>query len=90
MADLSTQRNKSEIDPEEASDFSASYAALENDGRSDSGPVSGENPQTCSKTSASQISIRSSGERQPLTDKNKTDPGNLGKSLDPVYQSVNP
>ncbi|KER21698.1 hypothetical protein T265_10042 [Opisthorchis viverrini] len=30
------------------------------------------------------------GERQPLTDKNKTDPGNLGKSLDPVYQSVNP
>ncbi|KER23032.1 hypothetical protein T265_14727, partial [Opisthorchis viverrini] len=28
------------------------------------------------------------GERQPLTDKNKTDPGNLGKSLDPVYQSV--
>ncbi|KER27957.1 hypothetical protein T265_05082 [Opisthorchis viverrini] len=31
-----------------------------------------------------------SGERQPLTDKNKTDPGNLGKSLDPVYQSVNP
>ncbi|KER22846.1 hypothetical protein T265_09121 [Opisthorchis viverrini] len=29
-------------------------------------------------------------ERQPLTDKNKTDPGNLGKSLDPVYQSVNP
>ncbi|KER20996.1 hypothetical protein T265_10574 [Opisthorchis viverrini] len=32
----------------------------------------------------------STGERQPLTDKNKTDPGNLGKSLDPVYQSVNP
>ncbi|KER28970.1 hypothetical protein T265_04267 [Opisthorchis viverrini] len=30
------------------------------------------------------------GERQPLTYKNKTDPGNLGKSLDPVYQSVNP
>ncbi|KER24000.1 hypothetical protein T265_08244 [Opisthorchis viverrini] len=30
------------------------------------------------------------GERQPLTDKNKTDPGNFGKSLDPVYQSVNP
>ncbi|KER24489.1 hypothetical protein T265_07855 [Opisthorchis viverrini] len=29
-----------------------------------------------------------SGERQPLTDKNKTDPENLGKSLDPVYQSV--
>ncbi|KER23421.1 hypothetical protein T265_08694 [Opisthorchis viverrini] len=25
--------------------------------------------------------------RQPLTDKNKTDPENLGKSLDPVYQS---
>ncbi|GAA49386.1 hypothetical protein CLF_102952 [Clonorchis sinensis] len=31
-----------------------------------------------------------SSERQPLNDKNKTDPGNLGKSLDPVYQSVNP
>ncbi|KER21747.1 hypothetical protein T265_09986 [Opisthorchis viverrini] len=31
-----------------------------------------------------------SGERQPLIDKNKSDPGNLGKSLDPVYQSVNP
>ncbi|KER21200.1 hypothetical protein T265_10426 [Opisthorchis viverrini] len=30
----------------------------------------------------------SSSERQPLTDKNKTDPGNLGKSLDPVYQSL--
>ncbi|GAA51091.1 hypothetical protein CLF_105573 [Clonorchis sinensis] len=30
------------------------------------------------------------GERQPLNDKNKTDPGNLGESLDPVYQSVNP
>ncbi|KER23964.1 hypothetical protein T265_08261 [Opisthorchis viverrini] len=30
-----------------------------------------------------------SGEREPLTDKNETDPGNLGKSLDPVYQSVN-
>ncbi|KER21317.1 hypothetical protein T265_10320 [Opisthorchis viverrini] len=29
-------------------------------------------------------------ERQPLTDKNKTDPGNLGNSLDPLYQSVNP
>ncbi|KER19070.1 hypothetical protein T265_12025 [Opisthorchis viverrini] len=28
-----------------------------------------------------------SGERQTLTDKNKTDPGNCGKSLDPVYQS---
>ncbi|KER29005.1 hypothetical protein T265_04296 [Opisthorchis viverrini] len=28
-------------------------------------------------------------QRQPLTDKNKTDPGNLGKSLDPVYRSVN-
>ncbi|KER32761.1 hypothetical protein T265_01245 [Opisthorchis viverrini] len=27
-------------------------------------------------------------ERQPLTDKNKTDPGDLGKSLDPVCQSV--
>ncbi|KER26633.1 hypothetical protein T265_06138 [Opisthorchis viverrini] len=26
-------------------------------------------------------------ERQPLADKNKTDPGNLGKSLDLVYQS---
>ncbi|KAG5445259.1 hypothetical protein CSKR_110440 [Clonorchis sinensis] len=31
-----------------------------------------------------------SGERQPLNDKNKTDPGILGESLDPVYQSVNP
>ncbi|GAA51611.1 hypothetical protein CLF_106463 [Clonorchis sinensis] len=29
------------------------------------------------------------GERQPLNNKNKTDPGTLGKSLDPVYQSVN-
>ncbi|KER23298.1 hypothetical protein T265_08783 [Opisthorchis viverrini] len=29
-----------------------------------------------------------SGEREPLTDKNKTDPGDLGNSLDPVYQSV--
>ncbi|GAA55463.1 lupus La protein [Clonorchis sinensis] len=29
-------------------------------------------------------------ERQLLNDKNKTDPGNLGESLDPVYQSVNP
>ncbi|KER31274.1 LOW QUALITY PROTEIN: hypothetical protein T265_13015 [Opisthorchis viverrini] len=28
-------------------------------------------------------------ERQPLTGKNKTDPRNLGKSHDPVYQSVN-
>ncbi|KER32374.1 hypothetical protein T265_01597 [Opisthorchis viverrini] len=27
-----------------------------------------------------------SGERQPLTDKNETDPGNLGKSLDPTQQ----
>ncbi|KER23400.1 hypothetical protein T265_08725 [Opisthorchis viverrini] len=27
---------------------------------------------------------------RPLTDKNKTNPGNLGKSLDPVCQSVNP
>ncbi|GAA57662.1 hypothetical protein CLF_113039 [Clonorchis sinensis] len=26
-----------------------------------------------------------SGERQPLNGKNKTDPGNLGESLDPVY-----
>ncbi|KER32005.1 hypothetical protein T265_01792 [Opisthorchis viverrini] len=34
--------------------------------------------------------FKCTGERQPLTDKNKTDPGNLGKSLDPVYQSVNP
>ncbi|GAA47431.1 Ras-related protein Rab-10 [Clonorchis sinensis] len=25
-----------------------------------------------------------------VNDKNKTDPGNLGESLDPVYQSVNP
>ncbi|KAG5453307.1 RNA-binding motif protein, X-linked 2 [Clonorchis sinensis] len=29
-----------------------------------------------------------SGGRQLLNDKNKTDPGNLGKSLAPVYQSV--
>ncbi|GAA56201.1 hypothetical protein CLF_110262 [Clonorchis sinensis] len=33
---------------------------------------------------------RGHGERQPLNDKNKTDPGNLGESLDPVYQPVNP
>ncbi|GAA48867.1 hypothetical protein CLF_102148 [Clonorchis sinensis] len=33
---------------------------------------------------------RGHGERQPLSDKNKIDPGNLSKSLDPVYQSVNP
>ncbi|GAA54054.1 pol-related protein [Clonorchis sinensis] len=26
------------------------------------------------------------GERQPLNEKNKTDPGDLGESLDPVYQ----
>ncbi|GAA48079.1 hypothetical protein CLF_101152 [Clonorchis sinensis] len=32
---------------------------------------------------------RKHGERQPLNDKNKSDPGNLGESLDPVYQSVN-
>ncbi|GAA48884.1 NADH dehydrogenase (ubiquinone) 1 alpha subcomplex 8 [Clonorchis sinensis] len=31
---------------------------------------------------------RGHGERRPLNDKNKTDPGNLGESLDPVYQSV--
>ncbi|GAA51917.1 hypothetical protein CLF_107012 [Clonorchis sinensis] len=31
---------------------------------------------------------RGYGERQLLNDKNKTDPGNLGKSLAPVYQSV--
>ncbi|GAA50514.1 hypothetical protein CLF_104671 [Clonorchis sinensis] len=31
---------------------------------------------------------RGHGERQPLNDKNKTDPGNLGKSLDPEYQAV--
>ncbi|GAA53857.1 hypothetical protein CLF_111321 [Clonorchis sinensis] len=31
---------------------------------------------------------RGHGERRPLNDKNKTDPGNLGGSLDPVYQSV--
>ncbi|GAA52423.1 hypothetical protein CLF_108022 [Clonorchis sinensis] len=30
------------------------------------------------------------GERQPLNDKNKTDPGNLSEILDPVQQSVNP
>ncbi|GAA49485.1 hypothetical protein CLF_103139 [Clonorchis sinensis] len=29
-------------------------------------------------------------ERQLLSDKNKTDPGNLGECLAPVYQSVNP
>ncbi|GAA54521.1 hypothetical protein CLF_103553, partial [Clonorchis sinensis] len=29
-------------------------------------------------------------ERQPLNDKNKTGPENMGESLDPVYQSVNP
>ncbi|GAA52344.1 protein TFG [Clonorchis sinensis] len=33
---------------------------------------------------------RGHGERQLLNDKNKTDPGNLGESLDPVYQSMNP
>ncbi|GAA57787.1 hypothetical protein CLF_113196 [Clonorchis sinensis] len=33
---------------------------------------------------------RGHGERQLLNDKNKTDPRNLGESLDPVYQSVNP
>ncbi|GAA52054.1 hypothetical protein CLF_107272 [Clonorchis sinensis] len=33
---------------------------------------------------------RGHGDRQPLSDKNETDPGNLGESLDPVYQSVNP
>ncbi|GAA52358.1 hypothetical protein CLF_107924 [Clonorchis sinensis] len=33
---------------------------------------------------------RGQGEWQPLNGKNKTDPGNLGESLDPVYQSVNP
>ncbi|GAA50218.1 hypothetical protein CLF_104248 [Clonorchis sinensis] len=33
---------------------------------------------------------RGHSERQLLNDKNKTDPGNLGESLDPVYQSVNP
>ncbi|KER26576.1 hypothetical protein T265_06219 [Opisthorchis viverrini] len=33
--------------------------------------------------------LRSKRERQPLTYKNKPDPGNLGNSLDPVYQSVN-
>ncbi|KER21689.1 hypothetical protein T265_10037 [Opisthorchis viverrini] len=31
-----------------------------------------------------------SGERQALTDKDKTNLGNLGKRLDPVYQSMNP
>ncbi|KER24458.1 hypothetical protein T265_07885 [Opisthorchis viverrini] len=30
---------------------------------------------------------RGHSERQPLTDKNRTDPDNLGKSLDPVYPS---
>ncbi|GAA50905.1 hypothetical protein CLF_105204 [Clonorchis sinensis] len=33
---------------------------------------------------------RGHGEQQPLNDKNKTDPGNLGESLDPVYESVDP
>ncbi|GAA52990.1 hypothetical protein CLF_109282 [Clonorchis sinensis] len=33
---------------------------------------------------------RGHGERKLLNDKNKTDTGNLGESLDPVYQSVNP
>ncbi|GAA50483.1 intraflagellar transport protein 46 homolog [Clonorchis sinensis] len=33
---------------------------------------------------------RGHGERQLLNDKNKTDPRNLGESLAPVYQSVNP
>ncbi|GAA54167.1 KRAB domain-containing zinc finger protein [Clonorchis sinensis] len=32
---------------------------------------------------------RGHGKRQPLNDKNKTDPENLGESIDPVYQSVN-
>ncbi|GAA30349.2 DNA mismatch repair protein MSH6 [Clonorchis sinensis] len=32
---------------------------------------------------------RGHDERQPLNDKNKTGPTNLGKSLDPAYQSVN-
>ncbi|GAA53837.1 zinc phosphodiesterase ELAC protein 1 [Clonorchis sinensis] len=33
---------------------------------------------------------RGHGERQLLNDKNKTDPGSLGESLDPVCQLVNP
>ncbi|GAA50097.1 large subunit ribosomal protein L10Ae [Clonorchis sinensis] len=33
---------------------------------------------------------RGHGERQLMDDKNKTDPGKLGKSLDSVYQPVNP
>ncbi|GAA50362.1 hypothetical protein CLF_104422 [Clonorchis sinensis] len=33
---------------------------------------------------------RGHGERQLLNDKNKSDPGNLGESLDRVDQSVNP
>ncbi|GAA50236.1 hypothetical protein CLF_104269 [Clonorchis sinensis] len=33
---------------------------------------------------------RGHGGRQLLNDKNKTNPGNLAESLDPVYQSVNP
>ncbi|KER33574.1 LOW QUALITY PROTEIN: hypothetical protein T265_12604 [Opisthorchis viverrini] len=40
------------------------------------------------KPSAVEKSLTSKCERQPLTDKNKTDPGNLGKILDPVYQSL--
>ncbi|GAA47634.1 hypothetical protein CLF_100612 [Clonorchis sinensis] len=38
----------------------------------------------------SSVVILVSAERQPLKDKNKTCPGNLDKSLDPMYQSVNP
>ncbi|GAA51950.1 hypothetical protein CLF_107121 [Clonorchis sinensis] len=33
---------------------------------------------------------RGHGERQLLNNKSTTDPENLGESLDPVYQSVNP
>ncbi|KER22206.1 LOW QUALITY PROTEIN: hypothetical protein T265_14909 [Opisthorchis viverrini] len=36
------------------------------------------------------FSFRVVGERQPLTDQNKSDPGNLGNSLNFVYRSMNP
>ncbi|GAA55220.1 hypothetical protein CLF_107300 [Clonorchis sinensis] len=38
----------------------------------------------------SPLTQQTHGERQPLNDKNKTDPGNLAESLDLEYQSVNP
>ncbi|KAG5448495.1 hypothetical protein CSKR_101938 [Clonorchis sinensis] len=48
-----------------------------------------ENPTLNQGSTIRQI-IMSESEGQPLNDKNKTDPGNLGESLAPVYQSVNP